>query len=102
MRPFNRFKKFIALAILACFIPSQAWAQGLVIPAGSTLNVNSGKLTVSGDINTAGALSTTTGAITLSGNWANTGTFTPGTGTVYFNGAKGAPQSLNSSGAGNA
>ena len=102
MKPFNRFKKFIALAILACFIPSQAWAQGLVIPAGSALNVNSGKLTVSGDINTAGALSTTTGGIALSGNWANTGTFIPGTGTVYFNGAKGAPQSLNSSGAGNA
>ncbi len=106
---FNRFRKFIACAILTSFIPSQAWAQGITVPAGSTLNINGGKLTVAGDLINAGTLGTAAGTITLTadgtsvgslinsgtynggngtvnlvGNWTDSGTFNPGMGTVDF------------------
>jgi len=98
MKLFDKFKKFIACAILVCFIPSQAWAQGINIPAGASLNLNTGQLIVPGDVNNAGTLSTTTGPITLTGNWVNSGAFHSGTGTVNFSGSSGT-QSLNSGGA---
>ncbi len=98
MKLFDKFKKFIACAILVCFIPSQAWAQGINIPAGSSLNLNTGQLIVPGDVNNAGTLTTTTGPITLTGNWTNSGTFHSGTGTVNFS-APGGTQSVNSGGA---
>jgi hypothetical protein len=97
MELFSRFKKLIAAVILAAFIPSQAWAQGIIVPAGSSLNINSGQLTVSGNVTNAGNLSTTTGNINLSGNWTNSGTFGAGTGTVNFNAASGT-QTLTSGG----
>ena len=98
MKWFDRFKKFIACTILVCFIPSQAWAQGINIPAGSSLNLNTGQLVVPGDVNNAGTLTTTTGPITLTGNWTNSGTFHSGTGTVNFSGTIGT-QTINSGGA---
>jgi len=99
MKLFDRFKKFIACAILVCFIPSQAWAQGITIPSGSTFNLNTGTLTVPGFITNAGTLSATTGAINVSGNWTNSGTFSAGTGTVTFNATSGT-QTLNTGGTG--
>ena len=97
MKLFDRSKRFIACAILVCFIPSQAWAQGITIPSGSSLNIAAGQLTVPGGITNAGTLSATTGTIKLSGNWANSGTFSAGTSTVTFNAASGT-QTLNSGG----
>ena len=89
MKLFDRFKKLIACVILACFIPSQAWSQGITIPSGSALNLHTGQLVVPGDIVNAGNFSTTTGPITLTGNWTNSGTFTAGTGTVNLSGTSG-------------
>lgn len=98
MKWFDRFKKFITFTILVCFIPSQAWAQGINIPAGSSLNINTGQLIVPGDINNAGTLTSTTGPITLTGNWTNSGAFHSGTSTVNFSGTSGT-QTINSGGA---
>ena len=67
--------------------PLGAFAAGITIPSGSTLNVNTGTLSVGGDVTNAGTLILTTGTVTLSGSWANTGTFTVGTGTVSFTGS---------------
>ncbi len=99
MKMFSKFKKFIACAILVAFIPSQAWAQGIVVPSGSSLNVSTGRLTVPGDITNAGTLSATTGAINVSGNWTNSGIFSAGTSTVSFYAASGT-QTINSGGVG--
>ena len=98
MELFSRFKKLIACIILTAFIPSQAWAQGVTIPAGSSLNINTAQLTVPGNIVNAGTLGSTTGNINLIGNWTNSGTFNAGTSTVNFNAASGT-QVLNSGGA---
>jgi hypothetical protein len=96
---FDRFKKLIACVILTAFIPSQAWAQGITIPANSSFNLNTGHLIVPGDITvkTSGTLSATTGPISLTGNWANSGTFNAGTSTVTFNAPSGT-QTLDSGG----
>jgi len=56
------------------------------IPAGSTFNLNSGTLNVTGDLDIDGTLVVTTGTITLTGDFDNAGTFTGGTGTVSFTG----------------
>ena len=65
MRQFARFKKLIACAILTAFIPAQAWAQGISIPAGSSLNINDSTLTVPGNISNAGTLGASTGNINI-------------------------------------
>jgi len=96
---FSRFKKLIACVILGAFIPSQAWAQGITVPAGSTLNINTGVLTVPENITNAGTLGVTTGTINVIGNWTNSGTFNAGTGTVDFKAASGT-QILSSGGTG--
>jgi len=99
MQLFERFKKFIACFILIAFIPSQAWAQGITIPSGASLNINTNQLSVPGDINinNSGTLQTTSGTVTLTGNWTNAGTFTAGTGTVNLSAAAGT-QNINSGG----
>ena len=97
MKLFDRFKKMIACAILTAFIPSQAWAQGITIPAGSALNINTGTLTVPGNVTNAGTLAASSGTINLNGNWTNSGTFNAGTSTVNFNATSGT-QNLNSGG----
>lgn len=84
----------MAATVLTTF---PVFAQGITVPSGSSLNVNSGTMNVAGDVTNAGTLLTTTGTITLSGNWANSGTFTPGTGTVDFTRAAGT-QTLNTGG----
>jgi len=101
MQLFDRFKKLVASFILVCFIPSQAWAQGLVIPAGASLNINSGQLKLPGDIVNQGKLVATTGSLSLTGNWTNSGTFTAGTGTVDFNATTG-PQTISNGASGGA
>ncbi len=69
------------------FLGTSAFAQGLTVPAGSSLDVNTGTLRVAGNITVAGTLETSTGAVSLTGNWDNSaGTYTPGTGTLEFNG----------------
>lgn len=90
---------FLFNFILILFKPAFA---DLNIPANSQMNVNSGTLAVTGNVNlSAGTsvLSTSTGTVKLTGNWDNTnGTYTPGTGTLEFNGS--GAQSLNSGGTG--
>ena len=86
---FHAFQVFcltLAATVLTTF---PAFAQGVNVPSGSTLNVNSGMLNVSGTVNNAGTLLVTTGAVSLTGDWTNSGTFTAGTGTVNFNGISG-------------
>ncbi|MDP3786638.1 MAG: C25 family cysteine peptidase [Candidatus Omnitrophota bacterium] len=61
-----------------------AYPAGITIPASSTINVNTGILTVPGDVAITGTLQTTSGTIKVSGSWTNSGTFTAGTGTVEF------------------
>ena len=84
-------KKIIFLITILLFIGSPGWlySAGITIPAGSTFNVATGTLNVSGDLTNAGTLTSTTGTIKLTGNWAKTGTFTSGTGTVTFDGETG-------------
>lgn len=91
---------FASLMSLMFVVPS-SWAQGVNIPASSTVNVNTGTLNVAGNvsISTTGTLQTTTGTVKASGNWTNSGTFTPNTGTVEFTGSSGI-QDLNSGGTG--
>jgi len=101
MKLFDRFKKTIACAILTAFIPSQAWAQGITIPAGSALNLNDSTLTAPENITNAGTLGLTTGTINIIGNWTNSGTLNAGTSTVNFKAASGT-QTLNSGGAASA
>ena len=101
MKMFARFKNIIVCAILTAFIPSQAGAQGIIVPVGSSLNVNSGQLTVPGNVINAGNISVSTliGAINLTGNWTNSGMLTATTGgTVNLNGTSGT-QILNNGGA---
>ncbi len=83
-----------------CISSSAAYASGITIPSGSSLNINTGILNVAGDINNSGTLVLTTGTITLTGNWINSGTFTAGTGTVDFTAGDGITQTLNSGGTG--
>lgn len=63
-----------------------AFAQGLNIPAGSSVDVNTGTLDVGGDITVTGTLASSSGRVALAGDWTNNGTYTPGTGTLEFNG----------------
>ena len=92
----------IALITISVLVAAagELFAAGITIPAGSSLNVNSGTLNVAGDVTNAGTLLLTLGSITLSGNWSNTGTFTAGTGTVNFTGGIAVTQTLNSGGTG--
>ncbi|HLD87953.1 MAG TPA: hypothetical protein VI955_01365, partial [Candidatus Omnitrophota bacterium] len=79
----------VFLVSLAPPLAGQALGASLTIPSGSTLNVNTGTLTVPGNITNAGTLQTSSGTITLTGNWVNSGTFTSNTGTVTFNATSG-------------
>jgi len=97
MKLFDKFKQYIAVIILMAFIPSQAWGQGINIPANDTLNIGDSSVTVSGGITNAGTITSTTGPINLTGNWANSGNFNSGTSTVTFNGTSGT-QTLDSGG----
>ena len=89
MKLFDKFKKLIACAILVCFIPSQAWSQGILIPSGSSLNLNTGTITVPGNVTNNGTIVATNGTINLTGNWTNAGTLDAGNGTVNFSGVSG-------------
>ncbi len=82
--------RIFCLTLAATFLTiGPVLAQGLNVPAGSTVNVNSGVLNVAGSVTNAGTILTTTGTVTLTGDWTNSGTFTSNTGTVNFNGASG-------------
>lgn len=85
----------IALRMIVC--AQIVLAQNLTIPAGSTLNVNSGALNVTGSIYNDGTLALTTGTVSLTEGWYNNGTFTAGTGTVDLSGSSGT-QTLDSGG----
>ncbi|MBI3314622.1 MAG: DUF11 domain-containing protein [Candidatus Omnitrophica bacterium] len=107
MRIFSIIRSFtlaLAAMLLVSLAPplaGQAWGASLTIPSGSTLNVNTGTLTVPGNITNAGTLQTSSGTIMLTGNWVNSGTFTSNTGTVTFNATSGT-QTLNTGGVANA
>ncbi|MBU0468336.1 MAG: DUF11 domain-containing protein [Candidatus Omnitrophica bacterium] len=63
---------------------------GIVIPSGSTLNLNNGVINVGGDVVIEGSLIATTGTVALSGNWENiTGLYASGTGSVTFTASSG-------------
>src|SRR5262245_45795235 len=66
-----------------------AFAQGINIPAGSSLLVNSGTFHSNGDVNLNGALTITTGTLELDGDLNDAGAFDTGTGSVDFTGVTG-------------
>lgn len=76
---------------LALSATTAAYAQGLNIPANSTINVNAGTLGVAGALDNDGILTTSTGTVRVSGNVDNaaTATYTPNTGTLELNGSAG-------------
>lgn len=78
-------------AFWAIIAPSVVFAQGLTIPASSTVNVNAGTLNVAGALDNNGTLTTTTGTISASGNVDNDGaaTYTANSGTFILSGASG-------------
>ncbi len=87
--------RFLLLLLL---IPKLVFAQGLTIPAGSTVDVASSSLNVSGNIDINGTMSVSTGSVSLSGSWNNAGILTAGTGsTVSFTASSGT-QTINSGG----
>ncbi|MBF0330567.1 MAG: hypothetical protein HQL17_01415 [Candidatus Omnitrophica bacterium] len=77
---------------LTCFA---AWASGITVPAGSTLNVANGQLNCELDqpctITNNGIIKTTTGLIRLNGDWTTgaAGYYDSGAGTVFFSAANG-------------
>ncbi|MBF0478661.1 MAG: hypothetical protein HQL26_04190 [Candidatus Omnitrophica bacterium] len=79
------FTSFFRNALLILFLISGlsflCFAQGLNIPAGSTVKINNDTLNVAGSIVNAGTISTTTGTVGLTGDWTNNGTYTPTAGT---------------------
>ncbi len=77
---------------------TSVWADGLSVPASSSVNVNSGTLDVPGNVTNLGTIQVSTGRIKVGGNWDNSsGTYTSGTGTTEFTKAS-ATQTLNSGG----
>lgn len=100
------FGRFCISAFLALTVGSVAFAQvnvpaggSMDVPAGATLslgcsalsvqgtlNVNSGQVSGTGDVNIAstGTVNGGQGTMSISGNWSNSGAFVPGTGTVIF------------------
>lgn len=85
-----KFTKPILVSIITALeSASLIYADGITIPANGKLYVNSGTLTVPGDILNLGILQVSTGTITVAGNWINDGTFISGVGTVEFSGATG-------------
>src|SRR3989339_1434640 len=71
-------------------VAGTAILAGIVIPSGSTLNLNNGVINVGGDVVIEGSLVATTGTVTLSGNWENvTGLYASGTGSVTFTASSG-------------
>lgn len=87
-------------AVCTAFATTPAFAQGLVIPSGSTMDVNASTLDVAGGITVEGTLETTTGTVKLTGNWTNTtGTYTSGTGALELTGTSGT-QTIDSGGVG--
>ncbi|MBF0386539.1 MAG: DUF11 domain-containing protein [Candidatus Omnitrophica bacterium] len=85
---------FAGIFFLAVFA---AWGSGIVVPQGSQLNVNSGKLNLelannSGHVVNSGIISITTGEIKMNGNWVTSGAaayLLSGSGTVDFSAAAG-------------
>ncbi|MDP8213258.1 MAG: hypothetical protein P9X22_08240 [Candidatus Zapsychrus exili] len=77
-----------------------AFSQGLNLPLGSTINVNTGTLRVIGTVDINGTLQTSTGTVGVTGDWDNRdGTYTSNTGTVDLRKATGT-QLIYSSGIG--
>ncbi|HLF18138.1 MAG TPA: Ig-like domain-containing protein [Candidatus Omnitrophota bacterium] len=89
----NGFKPFPTVLVLLAFFSLvcilTAFAQGINIPAGTTVLLNSGTLNSNGDVNLDGTLTVTTGEVTLLGDWNENGNFNAGTGTVDFVGVTG-------------
>ena len=83
------FLKKVAGTLMMGFVITTAFAQGITIPNGSTVDVNTGTLSVGGDVTIEGALVSSTGTVALTGDWDNssgTGIYTSGSGTVEFSG----------------
>jgi hypothetical protein len=93
----GRWYYILALMIVLGLGVSYAFAE-LIIPSGSTVDVNTGTLEVSGDIDLSGTLASSSGRVALTGDWNNAGvgTYTPGTGTLDFDGT--GAQLINSGG----
>lgn len=71
-------------------VAGTAILAGIVIPSGSSFNLNSGVINVGGDVVIQGELVATTGTVTLSGNWDNSvGVYSSGTGSVTFTASSG-------------
>ena len=85
-RLFRKLFTLIVILVATSFITGLAYAAGITIPLGFTLNTNTSTLNVPGNVTNAGTLQVSSGAITLTGDWSNSGTFTQGTSTVTLNG----------------
>ncbi|MCA9399731.1 MAG: hypothetical protein KC618_08275, partial [Candidatus Omnitrophica bacterium] len=96
---FLDFRVFFAIFGALILSSQLIFAQGITIPSGSTINVNTGTLDVGGSVTNAGTLLLTSGAVELQGDWTNSGTFTAGSGTVQFDATTGT-QNLTSGGTG--
>lgn len=75
---------FVALSAFLFLETSLAYAAGLTIGSGASVNINDGSLKISDDITINETMTVGTGSVSLGGSWANNGTFTAGTGTVNF------------------
>ncbi len=98
--PSDKIKNLVLNIFIQLILSTTLYAAGINIPSGSSLNVNSDTLTVTGDITNTGMLQTSSGTIKLTGNWNNSsGIYTANTGTVDLNGTTGT-QTLTSGGVG--
>lgn len=75
---------FMTLSVFLFLETSLAYAAGLAIGSGASVNINDGSLKVPDDIAISGTLMVGTGTVSIGSSWANSGIFTAGTGTVNF------------------